>query len=130
MQRGRKSPNALNITSVSPRLIAPSSTNAAERAEFDRIVAASAPSHFRPGDIPLIVSLAQANLMTHKLARDPKKIVQWERAARVQAMLSTKLRITPQARTDPKTIGRAALGPPSYYERMRMMENGEDNLEN
>jgi hypothetical protein len=30
----------------------------------------------------------------------------WEKATRMQATLATRLRLSPQARTDPKTIGR------------------------
>ena len=66
----------------------------------------AATGHFVPTDAALLASLAQATVMARKAARDPGKLSVWERAVRVQAMLSTKLRLTPQARTDPKTVGR------------------------
>jgi len=41
----------------------------------------------------------------------------WEKATRMQATLATRLRLSPQARTDPKTIGRQMpqrIGPPPW----------------
>jgi hypothetical protein len=59
-----------------------------------------------PTDAALLASLTQATVMARKAVRDPAKSAVLERAVRVQAMLSTKLRLTPQARCDPKVIGR------------------------
>ncbi len=107
-QRGRKSADQLsiNVSGTPPRLTAPSGLNAKERELFKELVSASEPDHFRETDIPLLVSLAQATLLAHKLGRNPNQVVGWEKACRVQAMLATKLRMTPQSRTDPKTIAR------------------------
>ena len=52
-----------------------------------------------PTDAALLASLAQATVMARKAARDPANSAVWERAVR---MLSTKVRLTPQARCDPK----------------------------
>jgi hypothetical protein len=41
----------------------------------------------------------------------------WEKAVRMQAVLATKLRLAPQARVDPKTVGRQTpqrLEPPPW----------------
>jgi hypothetical protein len=107
-QRGRRSAEALaiNVSRAPSRLTAPSSLNAKERAQFEALIDASDPKHFRKSDIPLLVSLAQAALLSHKLGRDPDRIGEWEKVTRVQAMLATKLRLTPQSRTDPKTVAR------------------------
>jgi hypothetical protein len=55
--------------------------------------------------------------MVRRVVRDPAKVAVWEKAVRVQAMLATRLRLSPQARTDPKTIGRhmpQRTGPPPW----------------
>jgi hypothetical protein len=106
LQRGRKSANLLviNTSDAPPRLTAPSGLSVKERALFEELVTACDPKHFRKGDTPLLVSLVQAMLMAHRLGRNPNKVAEWEKAVRVMAMLATKLRMTPQARTDPKTI--------------------------
>jgi hypothetical protein len=39
-------------------------------------------------------------------------VAEFDRAARLQALLATKLRLTVQSRTDPKNIGRQRLLPP------------------
>ena len=59
-----------------------------------------------PGDLPLLTSFVQATLISRRAARDPREAVLWERAVRTQAMLATRLRLTPQSRIDPKTLGR------------------------
>jgi hypothetical protein len=107
-QRGRKSADrlAINVNGDPPRLNPPSGLNPKECKLFEQLIAAADPRHFRESDSPLLVSLVQATLMAHKLGRDPSKVAEWEKATRVQAMLATKLRMTPQARTDPKVIAR------------------------
>ena len=94
-QRGRKTADVLTLP--------------VERAVF---VELAATGHFVPTDAALLASLAQGTVMARKAARDPANSAVWERAVRVQGMLSTKLRLTPQARCDPKTIGRK---PPRDY---------------
>ena len=39
-------------------------------------------------------------------AHTPSKIMLWEKAVRMQATLATRLRLSPQSRVDPKTVGR------------------------
>jgi hypothetical protein len=115
IQRGRKSSNvvALGVTSSSPRLTPPATLSKAEKALFDELVASSDPQHFVPSDMPLLVSFVQATLLARSLAStaakpskpDPTVIGSWEKASRVMAMLATRLRLAPQARNDPKTVG-------------------------
>lgn len=116
-QRGRKSAAnlvTLNVTGTSPRLLAPAYLRDDERTLFDELIAACSPSHFVELDLPLLVSFVQSTLLARDTARDPGKSAVWEKAVRVQATLATRLRLAPQARTDPKTIARQAarrLGP-------------------
>jgi hypothetical protein len=110
-QRGRKSTASLaivtDVNGARPQLDPPRYLNKAERSLFVELASASA--HFRVTDVPLLASLAQATLIARRSARDPAKLATWERAVRMQAMLSTRLRLTPQARTDPKTVGRQQI---------------------
>jgi hypothetical protein len=111
-QRGRKSADSLAVLSVNgkqPRLSAPPSLDDNERALFDELVAACYPSHFRESDIPLLISFVQATLIAQGTAHDPSKAALWERAVRMQATLATRLRLAPQSRVDPKTLGRQQL---------------------
>ncbi|MGC1995195.1 MAG: hypothetical protein WA704_14785 [Pseudolabrys sp.] len=105
-QRGRRSAAAEEVISVdgrSPPLQPPRYLNKAEKQVFAELAATR---HFVPTDSGLLASLAQATVMARRAARDPANSAAWERSVKVQAMLSTKLRLTPQARTDPKTVGR------------------------
>ena len=110
-QRGRPSADvvALNLIAPASSLAAPAGLNAKERAIFNAIVAAVDPSHFRKSDVPLLHSYVQAVAMVRRLARDGNRIADWEKAARVQAMLATKLRLTPQTRLDAKTVARQQI---------------------
>jgi hypothetical protein len=53
-------------------------------------------------------NLGQAANLARSLGGDPDKFALWEKAVRLTAMLATKLRLSPQARVDPKTAGRMA----------------------
>ena len=108
-QRGRKSLAsvlALNLEENASPLIAPSFLNAEERALFTELVGICDPSHFHQSDIPLLLSYIQSTLISRCAAHDPDKITIWEKATRMQATLATRLRLSPQSRVDPKTLGR------------------------
>jgi hypothetical protein len=118
-QRGRKSADnlvALVVDGRSPRLMPPAYLNKSERSLFGEMINACASDHFAASDLPLLASLVQATLIARRAARDPGKLAEWERAVRVQAMLSTKLRLTAQSRTDPKSVARRLppAGPPPW----------------
>lgn len=83
----------------------PPSLLPSEAALFRQIVNACDPRHFAQSDAPLIVCLAQAVLLGRAAARR-KDFAQWQAATRLQITLATKLRLTPRARLDPKTVGR------------------------
>jgi hypothetical protein len=106
-QRGRKS--AANLVTFPvierrSRLEPPRSLTKREREVFAELAAQAA--HLKPADAPLLASLAQAIILSRRLARDSTKVSEWEKAVRAQAMLSTKLRMTPQSRTDSRAAGR------------------------
>jgi hypothetical protein len=121
-QRGRSSSASLAILpSEALRLPPPSSLNDAERTLFNEIVGACDSAHFRVSDLPLVVSFVQSTLISRAAAHDPDKIALWEKATRMQATLATRLRLSPQSRTDPKTTGRRAAarwtGPAPWEDR-------------
>jgi hypothetical protein len=114
-QRGRRSV-ASNLVPLAmrgepPRLSPPSFLSAEEVALFNEVVGACDVSHFRKSDEPLLVAFIQATLMSRDAAHDPSKILVWEKATRMQATLATRLRLAPQSRLDPKTVGRHAEPP-------------------
>jgi hypothetical protein len=118
-QRGRKSAAnvvALSVNGLSPRLTAPPGLSTAERSLFNELIGACDPRHFVRSDLPLLVSFVQATLLSRraasKLTKDPRMVRTWETATRMQATLATRLRLAPQARTDPKTIARQQ---PAYH---------------
>jgi len=123
-KRGRKSGDELTVINVNgdpPRLDPPPTLTDPERALFVEIVQACSPKHFVPSDVPLVVSYVQATLLSRQAvtnaATTPAMLALWEKATRMQATLATRLRLSPQARTDPKTIGRQMpqrIGPPPW----------------
>ncbi|MEJ2377188.1 MAG: hypothetical protein P8Y71_17855 [Pseudolabrys sp.] len=113
MQRGRKSAlksAAFDVDVRQRRLQPPSHLNDVERELFQRIVGSVSKQHFAQSDVPLIESFVRATLLSResapKDATDAEALANWEKATRLQAMLATRLRLTPQARTDPKTLAR------------------------
>ena len=111
-QRGRRSSASLAVLpGDASRLTPPSFLNDAERTLFSEIVSACDAAHFRESDLPLLVSFVQSTAISRAAAHDPDKIALWERATRMQATLATRLRLSPQSRIDPKTLGRQQLLP-------------------
>jgi len=114
LQRGRKSAASLetpSMTGQSPRLTAPLSLNDGERTLFNKLIGACDSTHFRKSDLPLLTSFIQATLIAEAAAHDPDKIAVWEKSVKLQATLATRLRLSPQSRIDPKTVGRQQLFP-------------------
>jgi hypothetical protein len=126
MKRGRQSAAELSIVPTEmarQRLVPPLGLTAAEAKLFRELVAACASDHFVQSDLPLVVSYVQATLLSRRastaIAKDVAMIGIWEKATRMQATLATRLRLAPQARSDPKTIARrSANHNPSAYETM------------
>jgi len=118
-QRGRKSAAniALNVDGTPPRLEPPAYLEHDERTLFSELIASCDARHFVESDLPLLTSFVQATLLARGTARDPLQVAVWEKAVRMQATLATRLRLAPQARMDPKTIGRrmqSPVGPPPW----------------
>ncbi len=90
------------------RLAPPSTLNDAERALFQEIVGSCSPKHFVLSDRSLLVTFVKATLLAEQASRDAAtddgELARWEKACRVQATLATRLRLSPQARADPKSI--------------------------
>jgi hypothetical protein len=108
-QRGRKSAASLvgpPVTGKPPRITAPSSLSIAEQTLFNELTGACDSSHFRKSDLPLLISYVQATRIAQAAAQAPETIAIWEKATRLQATLATRLRLSPQSRIDPKTLGR------------------------
>jgi hypothetical protein len=84
----------------------PKYLNAAERAAFKELIASVDTRSFVQSDIPLLVSYIQSTIMVRKTSRDAKQIANWEKAVRAQAMLATRLRISPQSRYDARAAAR------------------------
>jgi len=120
-QRGRKSAAALSVIAIDgkpPRLDPPTSLPEAERTIFVDLVNACEPTHFRPSDAPLLCRYCEAAVLAEQAAHELRQtgavvngksspwIVVQEKAVRAMVALSMRLRLSPQSRIDPKTLGR------------------------
>jgi hypothetical protein len=130
-QRGRKSAASLavvDVTGAPPRLEPPADLSDEERALFTELVNACSPKHFVESDKPLLISFIQATILARASAGKAMLIGTWEKAVKVQALLATRLRLAPQARLDPQTVGRFKLssGPKPWdlLEQPRLWELG------
>jgi phage terminase small subunit len=119
-QRGRKSGAALSVTPIDGepnRLQPPQSLSEVERKVFVDLVTACEPQHFRPADYPLLVRYVEACVLADQAAEQLRlgavidgKPSPWitiqEKTVRAMVALSMRLRLSPQSRIDPKTLGR------------------------
>ena len=127
MKPGRPSADDLNIVPFHPagsRVQTPDDLTPSEAALFRQLVRSCAADHFVSSDVPLLVSFVQATLASRNAAKamtkNPKLAAVWEKTVRMQATLATRLRLAPQARTDPTTLTRRReKTPPSVYDLMR-----------
>jgi phage terminase small subunit len=122
-QRGRKSAAALSVIPIEVKpnqLQPPGSLSEAERKVFIDIVTACEPQHFRPADLPLLVRYVEACVLADQAAEQLRdgavidgKPSPWitvqEKAVRAMVALSMRLRLSPQSRIDPKTLGRQQI---------------------
>lgn len=130
-KRGRQSAAAnvvpLSLTGLPPRLTAPVGLRTDEQTLFNELVGACDPRHFVKSDVPLLISYVQSTLLSRRTAADleadPRVITIWEKATRMQATLATRLRLAPQARTDPKTLARQQTA----IQSVRSPWDAEDN---
>ena len=113
MKRGRTSAAELvsvRVDGQPPPLDPPACLSKDERALFEEIVSACSTRHFVASDAPLLVGYVQAIALARnaigKAATNTEALQTWEKATRMMATLATRLRLAPQARIDPKTLGR------------------------
>jgi phage terminase small subunit len=126
MKRGRTSGAELAVISGTDRGRSipqpPAGLGKAEAALFRELAAANA--HLRPSDSTLLAAFAEAAILRQVAARAMHENVDalhaWEKAAKMLATLGTRLRLTPQSRTDSRAAGRSTRSQPlSYYETLR-----------
>ena len=75
------------------RLSPPSHLSKPERTLFAEIVGSCDPRHFANSDLPLLTSFVQATLEAR--SGPGGGAADWEKVVKVQAMLATRLRLTP-----------------------------------
>jgi phage terminase small subunit len=126
-QRGRKSAAALSVIAVDgkpDRLLPPASLSDADRTVFVDLVTTCDPTHFQPSDLRLLCRYCEAPVLAEQAALELRRgavvdgkpspwITIQEKAVRAMVSLSMRLRLSPQSRIDPKTLGRkqAYTGP-------------------
>jgi hypothetical protein len=111
LQRGRKTAGKIGAVGINPPpLTPPTFLTTDEQALFTEIVDACDVRHFRVQDLPMLSSYVQACFLARTTAKcaadDPEMVTIWVTAVRAQLTLATKLRLTPQTRSDPKTLAR------------------------
>lgn len=113
MKPGRKSRAELSVIPFRPasnRLEPPRDLSAAEAKLFREVIANCPSDHFLKSDLSLLASFIRASVLSRQLgrrvAKEPHLAGAWEKVTRTQALLATRLRLTPRGRTDPKMLGR------------------------
>jgi len=114
LQRGRRSKAKLAIASASdrkrPRINPPAFLSTAGRSLFADIVASCPPKQFTKSDAELLATFAAVTLIVRETAGDPEAFNKWEKAARLQASLAVRLKLTPSSRPT-KALGRGVPDP-------------------
>jgi phage terminase small subunit len=99
------------------------------RRVFNDLVASEPPEHFRAGDADLVEQYAQSVVLARQAFKELARhgpvikgraspwLVVLEKAHRSAVALSARLRLSPQNRTDPKSVGRHRVGPMSAYDK-------------
>jgi len=101
-----------------PRLRTPSSLSETERTIFAAVVKACDAKHFRQSDLPLLRRFCELTALADQAASELRQhgavingraspwVVVQEKCVRGLVALSMRLRLSPQARIDAKTLGR------------------------
>ena len=119
MPRKSAASHAFPVIPGSPqRLRPPPELKGPARRIFIDLVASTEPTHFRASDLPLLCAYARAVQIEQSSANDSKAIGRWSQAVKAMAVLTTRLRLSPQARepnrptrpTKPHVVS-------SYYDR-------------
>ena len=112
-KRGRRSADDMSIVSlasVRKAIEPPAELKPQEDKIFREVVASCSPDHFRNSDIPMLTAFGTATHLSRfyagRVGDSDGALKAWEAATRLQISLSTKLRLTPSTRLDPKTVHR------------------------
>ena len=133
--RGRRSVSdrAIRVDGKPNRLTPPDHLGQDERRRFVELVANCDAGQFRPSDVPLLCRYVESDSLGERAARELRDggpvldgkaspwIVIQEKSIRALVALSMRLRLSPQSRTDPKTVGRNKAEP-SVYDVMAGLE--------
>ena len=81
-----------------------------EAAIFREVVASCDPTHFRKSDVPILAALCTATYLSRfyadQIGEDATAFKNYVETTKLVITLSTKLRLTPQARISAKAVGR------------------------
>jgi phage terminase small subunit len=139
MNMPRKSVAALSIKVPEPSfdgLKSPASLSKAEATIFNYLVKAAGPKHWRAEDAPLLARYVEAICLAEQAAEGLRKfgavvdgkVSPWitiqEKAVRNIVALSMRLRLSPQARLDPKTLARDDPNKRPWY----LTKNGDADV--
>src|SRR5262245_24485098 len=92
----------------------PAHLTAKEVALFREIVGSVGPRQFIQTDAHLLASFVQCTIVAREAIKDlPDSVGIWDRAVKMQAVLATKLRLTPRSRIDQRAAGRTARDAPA-----------------
>jgi phage terminase small subunit len=125
MKRGRVSAAELSVIDIDvqqARLSPPACLSGPELELFSSIVNACDVEHFRQTDLPLLSRYCEAAILAEQAALELRNgavvdgkpspwIVVQEKCVRAMVSLSMRLRLSPQSRLDPKTLGRRSEPP-------------------
>jgi len=133
MKRGRISAAELSVIDMDVqqvRLPPPACLSGPELELFCSIVGGCDAGHFRETDLPLLSRYCEATVLAEQAALELRNgavldgkpspwIVVQEKCVRAMVSLSMRLRLAPQSRIDPKTLGRRPEPPrgPMPWER-------------
>ena len=132
-QRGRISAAELSVIGVDVQPVRPSPPaylSEPERELFFSIVCGCDAEHFRQTDLPLLSRYCEAAILAERAALELRNgavvdgkpspwIVVQEKCVRAMVSLSMRLRLSPQSRIDPKTLGRQQPHPgPRPWDRV------------
>ena len=114
IHRGRKSAAELSIVPIDAgrvRIEPPDQLEAEAAQIFREVVSSCEPRHFRKSDIPLLANFARATYLAGHYSRKVGELdgafKSWCEATKIQMQLATKLRLTPQTRTDSRAADRS-----------------------
>src|SRR6185436_15368475 len=134
MKRGRQSEAERSVIPLRPGaqvVQPPTGTHETIARLFRDVVASAPPGHFVQSDVTMLLAYCEAANLAARLAREaarkPVVTKYWATAARTQAALAVKLRLTPHSRTRAEgTARRMRDFRPTAYDAMTGGEGDDD----